>query len=234
MASLRILIIEDNADLAANLVDYLQGHGHLVDCALDGVAGLHLATGHDYDVIVLDLMLPRLDGLTLCRRLREDQFRPVPVPVLVLTARDSLEDKITGFESGADDYVVKPFAMREVEARLVALARRASAAASRQRLQVGDLVLDTATCRVTRGARAIALPPIALKLLETLMRYSPRVLSRAELEGRIWGDRTPDSDSLRAHMHVLRSAVDHTSDPPLLHTRRGLGWQIADVDSTKT
>jgi DNA-binding response OmpR family regulator len=232
--SLRILVIEDNVDLAANLVDYLQGHGHLVDSALDGMVGFGLATEHSYDVIVLDLVLPRLDGLKLCQRLRREESGRTPVPVLVLTARDSLEDKIAGFESGADDYVVKPFAMREVEMRLLALARRANAMAALRRLQVGDLVFETDTLRVMRGARTISLPPIPLRLLEVLMRSSPRVLSRPELERWIWGEHTPDSDSLRAHMHVLRSAVDKASDRPLLHTRRGLGWQVADDDSAAT
>ncbi|HTY99913.1 MAG TPA: response regulator transcription factor [Rhodocyclaceae bacterium] len=226
---LRILVVEDNGDLAANLVDYFEAKGHLVDAAGDGLTGLRLATAQVYDVIVLDLVLPGLDGVSLCRRLRQEAGRTVPV--LMLTARDALEDKITGLEAGADDYVVKPFALREVEARIRALARRAQGTSPRQRLQVGDLAFDTATFQVSRGEHAIELPPIPLKLLETLLRASPRVLAREELERAVWGDAPPDSDALRAHLHVLRSALDKPFVKPLLHTLRGLGWQIADSDA---
>ena len=225
---LRILVVEDNYDLAANLVDYLNTRGHLVESVADGVSGFRLAGANDYDVIVLDLVLPGMDGVTLCRRLREELGNRTPV--LMLTARDSLDDKITGLEAGADDYVVKPFAMREVGARIAALARRA-AGSPKERLQVADLVLDTATFQVTRGERPIALPPIPLRLLEALMRASPRVLSREDLERIVWGDEPPDSDALRAHLHVLRAAVDKPFDRPLLRTLRGLGWQIAEPDA---
>lgn len=224
-APLRILIVEDNADLAANLVDYLEGRHHLADAASDGIAGLHLALTNDYDVIVLDLMLPGLDGIALCRRLREEAGRLTPI--LMLTARDTIEDKIAGLEAGADDYVVKPFVLREVAARLMALARRAQAVSPRQRLQVGDLVFDTSTFEVMRAGRALALPPIPLRILEALMRASPRVLSRGELERAVWGDAPPDSDALRAHLHILRNAIDKSFERPLIRTLRGLGWQLA-------
>ncbi len=229
MTALRVLVIEDNQDLAANLVDFLGAKGHLVDAAGDGVTGLHLAVTHAYDAIVLDLVLPGMDGITLCRKLREEAGRSTPV--LMLTARDSLDDKIIGLESGADDYVVKPFALRELEARLRALARRASAQDPRQKLRVADLVLDTATLRVSRGARPIELPPIPLRILEQLMRAAPRVLAREEIERAVWGDTPPDSDALRAHVHVLRAAIDKPFEKPLLRTLRGRGWQITDSDA---
>lgn len=223
--ALSILVIEDNPDLAANLVDYLVARGHVVDAAGDGITGLHLAASRRFDVILLDLILPGMDGITLCRRLREESGKQTPV--LVLTARDSLEDKITGLEAGADDYLVKPFALREVAARVHALARRSQAAAPNARLSVGDLEFDTATYRISRGGVAIELPPIPLRLLEALMRASPRVLSREELERAAWGDTPPDSDALRAHLHILRAAVDKPFERPLLRTLRGLGWQVA-------
>ncbi|MEO1766089.1 response regulator transcription factor [Thiobacter aerophilum] len=226
---MRILIIEDNPDLAANLVEYLAERGHAADVAQDGITGLHLATVNDYDAIVLDLMLPGMDGITLCRKLREEAHKTTPV--LIVTARDALDDKIVGLESGADDYVVKPFALREVEARLKALARRAQSQGLQAQLQVGDLRFDTDTLRITRGARLIHLPPIPLRLLETLMRHSPRVLSRGELEHAVWGDTPPDSDALRAHMHLLRRAIDAPGEAPLIHTVRGLGYQLAEVDA---
>ncbi len=222
---MNILLIEDNRDLATNLFDYFESHGHTMDLAGDGISGLHFASTNRYDVIVLDLMLPGLDGITLCKRLREAGRQ---TPLLMLTARDSLEDKIAGLEAGADDYVVKPFSLREVEARLAALVRRSQVQQGASALKVGDLTFNTGTFKVSRGERSIELPPIPLRLLELLMRNSPRVLSREEVERAIWGDAPPDSDALRAHLHILRSAVDKKTDKPLIKTLRGLGYQISD------
>ena len=228
-AVLKLLVVEDNPDLAANLIDYFEARGHVVDSAGDGLLALRLASGQDFDLILLDLVLPGIDGVTLCRRLREEAGKRTPV--LILTARDGLDDKIAGLEAGADDYVVKPFALREVEARVRALVRRASAQAGSPLLQCGDLRLDCATCSVSRAGRNIELPPIPLRLLETLLRAAPRVLAREELERAVWGDSPPDSDALRAHMHVLRTAVDKPFDRPLIRTLRGLGWQISSADA---
>lgn len=222
---MNILLIEDNRDLASNLFDYFEARGHTMDLAGDGIPGLHFASTNSYDVLVLDVMLPSMDGLTMCRRLREAGKH---TPILMLTARDSLEDKIDGLEAGADDYVVKPFSMREVEARLLALVRRSKLRDGSPLLQVGDLSFNTDTLKIQRGQRGIVLPPIALKLLELLMRQSPRVLSREEVERAIWGDAPPDSDALRAHMHILRHAVDTKNDTPLLKTLRGIGYQISN------
>jgi DNA-binding response OmpR family regulator len=226
---MRILVIEDNRDLAANLYDYLESLGHTVDAAGDGITGLHLALVNDYDAIVLDLVLPGMDGITLCRKLREEGGKDTPV--LMLTARDSLDDKVAGLESGADDYVVKPFALREVEARLRSLARRARGQTRPRRLQVADLSFDPGTLTVRRGGREINLPPIPLKILEVLMRQSPRVVWRRDIEQAVWGDSPPDSDALRAHMHVLRNAIDKPFEHPLLHTVRGMGYQLVDPDA---
>jgi len=223
---MRLLIIEDNRDIAANLTDFLSARGHVVDLAGDGVVGLHLALVNDYDAIVLDLMLPGMDGLTLCRKLRGEASRHTPV--LMLTARDSLDDKLLGLEAGADDYVVKPYALREVEARLRTITRRTQPQGHTQRLRVADLTYDMETYRVTRGNRAIDLPPIPLRLLELLMRASPKVVSRVEMESTVWGDQPPDSDALKAHLHVLRSAIDKPFENPLLRTVRGVGYQLAD------
>jgi DNA-binding response OmpR family regulator len=223
--ALHILVIEDNPDLAANLVDYLQARGHVVDAAGDGCVGLNLAGTRDFDVILLDLILPRIDGLALCRQLRGKLGKTTPV--LMLTARDSLEDKIAGLEAGADDYLVKPYALREVAARIQALARRAGSAAHRKSLTVADLSFDTGTYRVVRAGSVIELPPIPLRLLEALMRAAPRVVSREDLERAAWGDAPPDSDALRAHLHLLRNAIDKPFAAPLIRTLRGLGWQLA-------
>jgi len=226
---MRLLIIEDNRDIAANLTDFLSARSHVVDVAGDGVGGLHLAVTHDYDAIVLDLMLPGMDGLTLCRKLRGEAGQHTPV--LMLTARDSLDDKILGLEAGADDYVVKPYALREVEARLKSITRRAQSQGQSQRLQVADLCFDIETYRVTRGDRRIDLPPIPLKLLELLMRASPRVVTRQEMESAIWGDHPPDSDALKAHLHILRSAIDKPAETALLRTVRGIGYQVASNET---
>jgi DNA-binding response OmpR family regulator len=224
-APLKILVVEDNPDLAANLVDYLAARGHLVDAAGDGLTGLHLASTQNFDVILLDLILPNMDGMTLCRRLRGAVGKATPI--LMLTARDTLEDRIAGLDAGADDYLVKPFALREVSARIQALARRARASVVQGQLRVADLTFDTVTFRITRSGRDIALPPIPLRILEALMRASPRVMDREELERSVWGDAPPESDALRTHMHLLRTAIDKSFDRPLLRTLRGIGWQIA-------
>ncbi|MCP5279229.1 MAG: response regulator transcription factor [Thiobacillus sp.] len=222
---MHILVIEDNPDLAANVCDFLEAKGHSTDAAGDGVTGLHLAVTQDYDAIVLDVMLPGMDGFSVCRRLREDARRDTPV--LMLTARDALDDRVAGLECGADDYVLKPFALRELEARLKALARRARGAASPAILRAGDLEFDPALMRASRSGRVLNLPPIPLKLLETLLRASPRVVKRGELERAVWGDQPPDSDALRAHMHVLRHALEVDGAPPLIHTLRGIGYRLA-------
>jgi DNA-binding response OmpR family regulator len=222
---MNILLIEDNRDLATNMFDYFEARGHTMDLAGDGISGLHFASSKQYDVLVLDLMLPGIDGLTLCRRLRDAGRH---IPILMLTALDSLDDKIAGLEAGADDYVVKPFSLLEVEARLLALVRRSQVREGTTTLQVGDLSFNTGTLKVMRGERSIELPPIPLKLLEVLMRQSPRVLSREEVERAIWGDSPPDSDALRAHLYILRNAVDKKTDKPLIKTLRGIGYQISD------
>ena len=222
---MNLLLIEDNRDLATNMFDYFETRGHILDIAGDGISGLHFASTNPYDAIVLDIMLPGMDGLTLCKRLRDAGKN---TPILMLTARDSLNDKIAGLEAGADDYVVKPFSLREVEARLLALIRRSQVREGTSILQVGDLIFNTGTLKVVRGERSIELPPIPLKLLETLMRQSPRVMSREDVERAIWGDTPPDSDALRAHLYILRSAVDKKNEKPLIKTLRGIGYQISD------
>ncbi|MDX1625861.1 MAG: response regulator transcription factor [Wenzhouxiangellaceae bacterium] len=224
---MRILIIEDNRDIAANLGDYLSDRGHEVDYAYDGVTGLHLAVVNDFDAMVLDLQLPGMDGLEVCRKLREEGRKDTPV--LMLTARDQLDDKLAGFDSGADDYLVKPFELREVEARLEVLARRGQRVSPRE-LEVGDLKFNLETLTVTREGKRIDLNPIGLKLLEKLMSASPAVVSRRDLEHHVWGEALPDSDSLRVHIHSLRAAIDKPFGRPMLTTRHGIGYSLVDPD----
>jgi len=225
---MRVLIIEDNPDIAANLGDYLEDHGHTVDFAGDGITGLHLAVVNDFDAIVLDLALPGMDGLEVCRKLREDAGKETPV--LMLTARDRLEDKLAGFDTGADDYLVKPFELQEVAARLKVLAGRGRRRQKRE-LKVGDLVYNLDTLNVTRGDKEIYLNPIGLKLLQCLMEASPNVVSRAELETEVWGEEMPDSDSLRVHIHSLRSAIDKPFGSNMIQTRHGIGYRLVEPDA---
>ena len=226
---LHILVIEDNPDLAANVCDFLEAKGHVADAAGDGVTGLHLAVTKNYDAIVLDIVLPGMDGLTVCKKFRDEAKRNTPI--LMLTARDALDDRVVGLECGADDYVLKPFALRELEARLKALVRRAKRDVGAGVLQVEDLEFDPALFKARRGTRTLNLSPIPLKLLEILMRASPKVMKREELERAVWGDAPPDSDALRSHMHTLRAAVDGAGERPLVHNLRGIGYRIAPSDA---
>jgi DNA-binding response OmpR family regulator len=225
---MRILVIEDNSDIAANLGDYLEERGHAVDFAADGVTGLHLAVVNDFDAIVLDLNLPGMDGLEVCRKLRQEARKQTPV--LMLTARDALENKLEGFEAGADDYLVKPFALQEVDARLAVLMRRGKGPQSRV-LNVADLEYNLDTLEVRRDGKLLQLNPTALKILQSLMESSPSVVTRQELETRVWGEELPDSDSLRVHIHGLRAAVDKPFAKALIQTRHGIGYRIADPDA---
>ena len=225
---MRILVVEDNRDIAANLGDYLEDRGHTVDYAADGVTGLHLAVVNDFDAIVLDLNLPGMDGLEVCRKLRQEGRKQTPV--LMLTARDSLDHKLEGFDSGADDYLVKPFALQEVEARLSVLARRGKATQPRV-LNVADLEYNLDTLEVRRAGKLLQLNPTALKILQALMEASPAVVTRQELETRVWGEELPDSDSLRVHIHGLRSVVDKPFANPMIQTRHGIGYRIAPPDT---
>jgi DNA-binding response OmpR family regulator len=220
-----ILLVEDNRDIAEMVAEFLERKGYAVDHAGDGVTGLHLAVTNPYDVIVLDLMLPGLDGLALCRKLREEAKRDTPL--LMLTARDTVDDKVVGLEAGADDYLVKPFDIRELEARIRTLLRRQRGTVVAETLRVGDLLLDTSTLEVTRAGQPIKLMPIGHKLLAVLMRASPRIVSRQQLEREVWGDVLPDSDTLRSHLYALRKAIDKPFDRPLLHTVAGAGYRLA-------
>lgn len=219
-----LLLIEDNPDLVENLCEFFEEHNDTVDVAYNGLNGLSFALENNYDVIILDLMLPGMDGLEVCERLRKEGRT---TPVLMLTARDTLDNKVEGFNHGADDYLVKPFDLPELEVRIKALARRGNGKVVQKVLTVNDLKFDPSTLSITRGGRRIDLPPIPIKILALLMQRSPGVVNREEIEREVWGDSVPDSDALRAHMHVLRTAIDRGFDKSLVHTIRGMGYQIA-------
>ena len=225
---MHVLIIEDNPDIIANLFGFFEPLGYTLDVARNGSSGLNLAVQNAYDVIVLDLSLPGLDGVEVCRRLREDHHNAVPV--LMLTARDTEHDKVTGLGAGADDYLVKPYSLLELDARLKALVRRASNEQVRHTLTYDEIRLDTRTGTATRAGKAIALTPTAYRILLTLLRQAPRLVSREALEREIWGDNPPESDALRTHIHALRQALDKPFARPLLITRPGAGFRLAAAD----
>jgi len=224
---MRVLVVEDHRPIAANISDYLSGLGHRVEIAPNGQKALELATQHDFDAVVLDRMLPKVSGDDVCRRLRSEGRR---VPILMLTALDSTADKVAGFEAGADDYLVKPFALAELKVRLEALVRRSRPPSAT--LRVADLQYDPQTLEARRAGKAIALNPTTRKLLEVLMRESHRVVRRSELEQLIWGDDAPQDDVLRVHMHALRAAIDRPFPKKLLRTIHGAGYRLsADGDA---
>jgi DNA-binding response OmpR family regulator len=229
-SALHLLLIEDNHDLAANIGEFLESRGNIVDYATDGLTGLHLTTVNHYDAVVLDLGLPGMDGVALCRRLRDDARNPVPV--LMLTARDTERDKLAGFEVGADDYLTKPFSSPELLARLQALVRRAAGTTITRVLRVADLSLHLDTLVARRRERRLDLTPLTLRLLQHLMGASPRVVARAEVERVLWGNDPPDSDAaLRGHIHALRQAIDRGEPVRLLHTVHGVGYRLAEDDA---
>jgi DNA-binding response OmpR family regulator len=222
-----ILAIEDNPDLIENLYDFFELRGHIIDAAYNGNSGLAFVAQNAYDVIVLDLMLPDIDGLKVCRTLRNQGCN---LPILMLTARDTLDDTLLGFNSGADDYLVKPFSLQELEVRLQALVRRGQGAISNALLSIADLDFNPNTLKVSRAGYRIELPPIPLKILELLMRQSSRIVTRREIERHIWGEDLPKTDSLRAHLHTLRTLIDKPFTLHLLQTVRGLGYRLAPPD----
>ena len=222
---MRLLIIEDNPDIVANLYEFFEPRGYVLDSAPNGYTGLGLATQHQYDAVVLDVMLPGLNGVELCQKLR-NELR-VSTPVIMLTARDTLSDKAAGFDAGADDYLVKPFSLLELEMRIKALVRRARGTGQGASvLRVGDVVFDTSTYTATRAGKPLALTRTGYVLLRCLMREAPRLVSRDSLEHAVWGEDRPDSDALRTHLHALRQALDKPFPFAMLRTVPGIGYKL--------
>jgi DNA-binding response OmpR family regulator len=224
-APVRVLIVEDNRDICANIAAYLEKHNYILDFAYDAISAMHLALTNPFDVIVLDLMLPGMDGLSFCKKLRADAN--IDKPVLMLTARDTLDDKLKGFGAGADDYLVKPFALQELHARLQALYKR-SHGKTDNLLTVGELTLNKSTLQVYRAGLRVDLNPTCMKLLQRLMEEAPAVVDREALETLLWADELPDGDALRSHMYKLRQAIDRPFDSPLIHTVHRIGYRIAE------
>ena len=224
----KILIIEDNPDIVANIYAFFEPKGFALDNAHNGISGLSLASNNHYDVILLDVMLPGMDGTKLCKKLREELHNKTPV--LMLTARDTISDKVTGFDSGADDYLVKPFSLVELESRIKALIRRHQDDHFHQSISVGKLSLNTEQHTITREGKALKLTPTGFKILNTLMSAAPRVVSKHEREQKVWGEDIPSSDALRTHLHSVRAQIDKPFGEPMIMTIAGVGYQIIDPD----
>lgn len=222
--SASVLIVEDHRDVAQIIAQTLEQEQYIVDFASNGDAALQQVQQNQYDLILLDLTLPGASGLQICRTIRQQLF--LETPVLMLTAKDTLEDKIKGFEHGADDYLVKPFEMAELLMRVRALLKRKFGKVVQAKRQLGDLVFDTKAMRVTREGQEIKLSPIGFSILEILLRESPNLVSRSQIEHELWGDDLPDSDALRSHLYTLRKALDKPFHQEMIQTIKGRGVRI--------
>ena len=222
----KILIIEDNPDIVANIYAFFEPKGFELDNAHNGISGLALAANNRYDVILLDVMLPGMDGTKLCKTTREEWHNKTPI--LMLTARDTILDKVAGFDSGADDYLVKPFSLVELELRIKALIRRQQDEYFEHSITVGDVTLNASEHKVIRAGSVLKLTPTGFKILNILMSASPRVVSKNELEEKVWGEDIPSSDALRTHLHGVRVQVDKPFVTPVIVTVPGVGYQIID------
>lgn len=222
-SNLNILIVEDQEAIALNLADFLEGRGHILDFATNGVLGLKLALENHYDVVILDLTLPAMDGLEVCRNLREKARSHVPV--LMLTARDRVADKVAGFNHGADDYLTKPFALEELEVRCIALSRR-HLLLTDHILTLGSLIIDRRLKRVTRNNQSINLNHTGYQIVECLAEAYPQVVTRSELIQKIWADEPTETDALRSHIYQIRNLLDKPFELPILKTIHGIGFAL--------
>ena len=228
MSNINVLIVEDHQALAETIADHLELAGFTVDFAADGITGLHLAVTNSYDAVILDVMLPGIDGFEICEKIRKEAKSDVPI--IMLTARDQIVDKLKGFDNGADDYLAKPFNPDELVARLQSMVRRHRGEFDSKALKVGDLVFDMGTMEVLRENHKLKVSPTGLQILKILMKKSPEVVSKEQLAQQLWGDLVPDSDVLRSHLYILRKTIDKPFDKQLLHTIPGVGVKIAESE----
>lgn len=223
---MRILLVEDENRISTYVKRGLEEFGYAVDAVLTGKDALDWAESAPYDVIVLDILLPEMDGLSVCRELRREGDR---TPILMLTARDTVDDRVAGLDAGADDYLVKPFAMQELMARIRAVSRRERDIPKSPILEVVDLTLDPTTHRVTRAEKSIRLAAKEFAVLECLMRSAGRVLSRGQIAEHVWSyDTFNQSNVVDVYIRNLRRKIDDGFEPKLLHTIRGVGYQLTD------
>ncbi len=223
---MRILIIEDDKEMSAFLVKAFRESGHQADAEWDGEAGLEAARNENYDVLIIDRMLPKLNGLAIIESLRSEDNQ---TPVLILSALGEVDDRVTGLRAGGDDYLTKPYAFSELLARIEVLARRQRPEEANTRYVVADLVLDRLAHKVTRGSETILLQPREYRLLEYLMKYANQVVTRTMLLENVWDYHfDPQTNVIDVHISRLRSKIDKNFDKPLLHTIRGAGYMVSD------
>lgn len=221
---MHLLLIEDNLNLPTDVGQFMESRGNTVHYASGQTGSFHLAARDTYDAVILDLGPQSSDGPKLCRRLRDSALRDIPI--VMLAPRASEEDKLSGFDAGADDYVTKPCSLLELQARLKVLVRRSGA--TRGTLQVADLRFDLRTLVIQRGPRVISLAPTGMRILEQLMRMSPGIVTRAEIERAVWRTSPPGSDAaLRGHILTVRNAISSAAEPKLLYTVHGVGYRLA-------
>ncbi len=223
MANASILLIEDTQAIAAEVCDFLEGSGFVVDYAASGKQGIALAMENDYDVLVLDLMLPDISGIEVCRQVKQ-QCDPAP-PILMLTARDSISDKSEGFEAGADDYLTKPFELMELQLRCNALRKRHHLHHSSETV-IGELTVNRRTNQAFRLGQSLMLSATDFAILLLLVDAYPNAVSRQQIVNKVWGDDFPDSDALRSHVYTLRKELDKPFDYPMLVTIHGIGFRL--------
>jgi two-component system OmpR family response regulator len=225
---MRILLVEDDVKIASFIVKGLRATGYAIDHATDGEEGLHLALTEPYDTAIIDIMLPKLDGLALIERIRKEK---VNIPIIILSAKDSIDDRVKGLQTGGDDYLTKPFAFSELLARVQALIRRASGLAEPTRLAIGDLSMNLLTREVTREGKKIELKPIEFSLLEYLIRSAGRVVSKTMIMEHVWDyNFDPQTNVVEARICRLRDKIDRDFDKKLIHTVRGVGYVLKEKD----
>lgn len=229
---MRVLIVEDERNISAYVKRGLEEQGYAVDTAFSGREALDWLVAATFDIVLLDILLPEVDGLTVCRKLRKQGIR---TPVLMLTARDAVDDRVAGLDAGADDYLVKPFAMKELLARLRALTRRAADAPKSTLLEIADLSLDTLSHRVRRAGQLIELTAKEYAVLECLLREPDRVLTRTMIAEHVWNyDVFNQSNVVDVYIRNLRRKIDDGFDPKLIHTVRGAGYRLATEENEET
>jgi DNA-binding response OmpR family regulator len=222
---MKLLLIEDHQDIAGVIFDFFEIKGYTLDYANNGLHGYELASSNHYDLIILDVMLPRMDGFTVCQKLRE---QGVDTPILMLTARDTREDTLEGFAQGADDYLVKPFDLEILEARIKSLTRRHVGNTATKTLKFGELALDLNTHIVSRNDCQFSLNPTLFTILKLMMVRAPNVVAKDELVAALWGDDEPEGNVLRSHIYQLRSQIDKPFKHAYINTVPKVGYQLID------